>query len=643
MCSSMGSTWEFQFPEDWISQMVEDDKLKNHFEYWQKGITDKQGHFFWFISGGPGSGKSRCLDEFPKILRAAVSRMPNCEDFRKRLDDMCVFKFSFENGKKSRGGIPDIAMLPAHMAYQLQESSMSWPAFSQSRVAENMTFDVVVDRLLTIRQAVTVRDLTILILIDSLQEATDALLNIVSMICDLTNAAAPFVMVACSATVQIPIRDFLKTSGQHFIYLTPPPISEPFQIAMMCDSLPTENRLLAKIMIQDMGGHGRALEYLFQIFVSRLSAASKPSVLMGAVKESLRYAYPGWNPFKASSRAQVESLIMAIVCGQKLTLYDTIPGTDLTVDRIVQVGLFRFDVDKQKLSVAFIWMILMCDWIESPELQAVIGLDHDQLLVKLQDGKHPTLSLEAFEEFWCNFRALRSRCYRNEARVKWYQIHSGAYFSKNGDFEFVNRHLTFAKAVHQFGTKSSSQDLIQIEERTSPLRDQFLDKIILNKSSAPSGNSMVVLKLPDASALTEAHQYKQFDVSKMSIDKVLVERNKAADTTDSFILISAGKFDKRCLERLPKRTAVIDAECFEAYFGPFAGRAYVYRNTSPIDVNTACRYQLNQCLGIGEKIAKSIIDARKVRAFSGPDDFAQRIRNFPPCIMEQFLFLQPGN
>ena len=154
---------------------------------------------------------------------------------------------------------------------------------------------------------------------------------------------------------------------------------------------------------------------------------------------------------------------------------------------------------------------------------------------------------------------------------------------------------------------------------------------------------MVVLKLPDDSILTEAHQDKRFDVSKLSIDNILVERNKAADITDSFVLISTGKFDKHCLDRLPGRTAVIDAECFEAYFGPFAGRAFVYRNTSPIDVNTACRFQLNQCLGISEKIAKNIIDARKVRAFSGPDDFAQRIRNFPCGIMEQFLFLQPGN
>jgi hypothetical protein len=36
---------------------------------------------------------------------------------RKRLEDMFVFKIAFENGRRSRGVIPDEALIPAHMAY----------------------------------------------------------------------------------------------------------------------------------------------------------------------------------------------------------------------------------------------------------------------------------------------------------------------------------------------------------------------------------------------------------------------------------------------------------------------------------------------------------------------------------------------
>ena len=69
------------------------------------------------------------------------------------------------------------------------------------------------------------------------------------------------------------------------------------------------------------------------------------------------------------------AVLIAIICGLKLSLNDTIPGTNLTVDQILQVGLFRFDSETGKLTVAYIWMLLMCDFIKIPELQAVIGLD----------------------------------------------------------------------------------------------------------------------------------------------------------------------------------------------------------------------------------------------------------------------------
>ena len=625
--------------------MNKDDRLRDHFESWQNGNTDKQLHFFWFISAGPGSGKSRCLDEFPGILRTAVSQQPNCKTLQKRLDEMCIFKVSFENGKKDRGHIPDVALLPAHVAFQLQESSISWEEYCVSETAKAMTFAKIFRNLLAIRRAATAKDLTILILIDGVQEAGNAVRSIMAKICDLTNAAAPFVMIACSSTVQIPVRTFLKTSGQHFVHLTPPAISEPIQLTEIYERMPNENRLMAKIMIKDMGGHGRALEYLAQMFTKSFNLAKRPSVMMAAVKERLKYAYPNWDPFpsSSSSSAQAAAVLIAIIRGLKLSLQDTIPGTDLTVDDILQVGLFRYDAVKRKLTVAYIWILLICDMIEIPELQALIGLDHDQLMGKIQHGAHPSLSFAAFEEFWCNFRAARSRCFGDGETVKWSIFHSGAYFTKNCDFKFVNKHLSFCRAAHQFGTKSSCQDLIALTNGTRGRRDQFLDIVILNQLGALSGNSAVFLLFPDQVIRTEAHQDKNFDVSTIRAIEILDERMKAADPTDCFILVYSGKVDKEGLDQLPERTAIIDAQCFEEYFGPLAGRAFAYRNTGPVDVNSACFAQLMVCIGVGEKIARDILQERQVRLFSGPDDFAARVRKFSPLLMQQFWFLQSSD
>ncbi len=82
MSGSIGSKWEYPYPTDWEDQIKEENKLQLHFENWQRGKQDKQGHCFWFVGGGPGSGKSRFLDEFPKVLQNAAAGIENCAELR---------------------------------------------------------------------------------------------------------------------------------------------------------------------------------------------------------------------------------------------------------------------------------------------------------------------------------------------------------------------------------------------------------------------------------------------------------------------------------------------------------------------------------------------------------------------------------
>jgi hypothetical protein len=593
-CSSAGSDWDFQIPSNWTPAFIAGNELKKHFAHWQKGDKDREHHFLWFISGGQGSGKSRCLDEFPSILRTAVSQIPNSEDLSKRLDDMCVFKVKFGNGQLCRGTIPHEGQVPARMAFQLQESSMCWTDFSISEIAKSITFEDVIDHLLEIRGASTMTDLTILILVDSLQGAQDALQKTVSLICNLTNSAIPFVMVACAANIQTPIRDCLKTSRQPFIYLTPAPILEPQQIKDMYNTMPRENRLMAKILIRDMGGHGRALENLAMSFSAEFQTVTKPSVLVSSVKERLKYAYQAC--FQIMNPAQISALLTALICGHKYHLHQQISGTGHTVDEIFARGLFWFDETKMKLSVAYFWMLLTCDFVDIPELQALIRVDYDKMMEGFQQGKHASLSFSAFEEFWCNFRAVRSRCYEDGARVKWRSFHSGARFIGNCDFDFVNRHLSFSTAktdCHgRFGTKSNSQDVTVLSDganlASSSLREESLDRVLINASGAFSADSAVFFKSADGVVCTEAHHYKGWDATKMGVTEsdVPIKCGKATDLTDCVVLICRGKLELQGSDRLESSIAVIDADCFEEYFGPFAGPASSHLlNTGPADFN----------------------------------------------------------
>jgi hypothetical protein len=248
--------------------------------------------------------------------------------------------------------------------------------------------------------------------------------------------------------------------------------------------------------------------------------------------------------------------------------------------------------------VAYFWMLLTCDFVDIPELQALIRVDYDKMMEEFQQGKHCSLSFSAFEEFWCNFRAVRSRCYEDGAKVKWRSYHSGARFIGDCDFEFVNRHLSFSRAktdCHgRFGTKPSRQDVTVLSDGAglarSSLREQSLDRVLLNVSGAFPADSAVFFKSADGVVCMEAHHYKGWDATKMGAtdSDVPNKRGKATDPTDRSVLICRGKLESQGLDRLEKSTALIDADCIEEYFGPFAGQASSHLlKTGPVDFNLA--------------------------------------------------------
>ena len=574
-CESVGSSWAFQTPSQWVAQINAMRRLEFHYTSWLEGSTDKQNHVFWFISAGPGCGKSRCLDEFPNILRQAASEITGCDGLQKRVQEMLVFKVSFENGTKSNGDISSALSIPARMAYQMQGSSMLWSDFYVSDIGKTITFSAIYQQLVEICHVPDVRDLSILILIDGLQEATSVQENL-KVICDLINDSPPFVMIAFSATIQIPIADFLVTSGQPCTILTLPPICEPGELGEIYEIFPKyEDRQVFKFMIRDMGGHGRALEYLLRVMNESKGAVFKPNSIMNTVKERLKEAYLGWNPFSKNEHAT--AVLISIICGCRLPLRSIIPGTDLTVDRIVQIGLFRHDPVQERLSVAYVWMLMFSDRVTVKELHSLISVDYDSLRDIITHGSSASLSFQSFAEFWCNFRAVRSRCFGDGTMLNWSDFHSGATFSSGCNFNFVNRHLSFARAVQQFGTKSSSTDLIKLfDDSESCSREKFHGKVLLNCAGAQSGDSTVPLLLLDGKLCMESHECKRYETSIMKALEIKKEREKAADPDDCFLVVCPGKVEIN-LDELPRRTAVINDERLETYFGPFAGRACAFK------------------------------------------------------------------
>src|SRR5687768_17561170 len=70
------------------------------------------------------------------------------------------------------------------------------------------------------------------------------------------------------------------------------------------------------------------------------------------------------------------------------------------------------------------------------------------------------------------------------------------------------------------------------------------------------------------------------------------------------------------VDSLPPRSAFVDADCWENYYGPYAARAWFLTRNRPPDANNGTRSQLEAVEGLGSKRATAIIEARgKYRSF----------------------------
>jgi len=69
---TLGASWKFQIGPETLSQVKT--TLPSHFGNWMEK-TDKQLHPIYLILSGPGTGKSRLLQEFPDLCRRVTSEL----------------------------------------------------------------------------------------------------------------------------------------------------------------------------------------------------------------------------------------------------------------------------------------------------------------------------------------------------------------------------------------------------------------------------------------------------------------------------------------------------------------------------------------------------------------------------------------
>ncbi|CAJ0847839.1 13451_t:CDS:2 [Entrophospora sp. SA101] len=214
-----------------------------------------------------------------------------------------------------------------------------------------------------------------------------------------------------------------------------------------------------------------------------------------------------------------------------------------------------------------------------------------------------------FEEFIGRIRVLKSQVFDPNQHVDLKEIHSGAWHNFE-DIKIINKALTLEKATVWTSTKSScGTRTVQCEKVNVQLAEA--SHCIINKPNAPYGDCFCPIYIANSQNFCiESHQCKLIKASAAINEQLFMEEyNKAAEPgTDVFIFFTTGKCD---ISSLPPRSAIVDSKVWNSYFGPFSGRAFIYSQQNPPNINKAVYTVLTAITGIGTKHADVIMDERK--------------------------------
>jgi hypothetical protein len=175
----------------------------------------------------------------------------------------------------------------------------------------------------------------------------------------ILSLSGPFIVTCCTATVSIPIHDFLASSQQKRVFLPLTSLKSP---RINNNPVFSDNSVM-KMLINDMGGHGRALEALEDSIGGKDLDNVNFADLINDVRSELNKNYQGW----LSKTTYLKPVLRIILSHTRVDKNQNIVTSDkreITVDDVTQHGLVRFvnqcpDQVVGYLTCPYIWLWIM--------------------------------------------------------------------------------------------------------------------------------------------------------------------------------------------------------------------------------------------------------------------------------------------
>ncbi|CAJ1390674.1 unnamed protein product [Effrenium voratum] len=589
LLATVGATWDYCGKEVLRESMqIPIQKLHE-----QKGKnSDKQLHPLFIAFAGPGQGKSRLLTEFPGLVEQCLQNVSERQKL-KFSKQTTSFMISCENGL-SPGDWATVELnaqrfVACRMLWQLRNANkeafreVGAPTdFAEFRI--QCPADLTPSPVLKSVLRDELNHSTVVIGVDGMQglpgftDRSDAagkdlpFYQVMQEVCRLVNQMeGPFV-VACVAALQN-VKSGLAGSPQARVFLELPRVT-----AVTRNKQPVlPGHRLKDLLIEDMGGHGRALECLLEALMEMPNAAA--TALVGAVMRQLRQKYP--DAIQLEPEADLKELLRAAVSGRWISSRDTVGNLDPEKVELIRVKFKDGDPSQclYRIDLPYIWLHLMLS------------------LSKFSDDLQPWNLFESeptwqqWEEFNARFRVLRASAFEDGQVVDIADLHRGAVIQPDSlkSTKVINRHLQFAKSGHQLFSRSSccgnpkartnlpkglGMHQCVVEMTNQSLTVTLTDKrvLVVNAAGAPAADAFLMLEEVGAGGnnhtISECLQCKKGE-SRLEVE---IELDKACDKADILVLLPTTT--KTVPHSGGRRLIFVSEAQYQEYFGFYAGRAF---------------------------------------------------------------------